>query len=143
MLLGLLAAVMLAVLLQLNARRSQRTDGVGFACDGIIHLRCWVVVEAPACVASRPASILALAAPRRQPEPLRFVGEMRMLMRPPAPKPAVRTPQDVIIIPGKILQAIIAAEEIGASIWQSPPSLGRNAMTSRSMAAAASPATLH
>jgi hypothetical protein len=30
-------------------------------------------------------------------------------------------PPDVIVIPGDILQALTAAEEISASIWQSPP----------------------
>ena len=119
MLLGLVAAVMLAVLLQLNAQRSVRSDPFEFAADGVIHLRCWVVVETPACVASRP--ILALPAPRRQAKPLSFVGEMRMLNRPPARRPMVRIPPDAIILPGDILHAVMAAEEISASLWQSPP----------------------
>ena len=123
MLLGLVAAVMLAVLLQLNARRSSRPDGSEFTADGTIDLRCWVVVETRAAVATRPAAILALPAPRPRVDPLRFVGEMQMLRRPSAPRPMVKMPPDIIIIPGDILQAVTAAEEISASLWQSPPGL--------------------
>ena len=123
MLLGLLAAVMLAVLLQLNAGRSRRSDPFDFAADGTIDLRCWVVVETPIRVTCRP--ILALPAPRRLAEPLRFVGERRMLRRLPARRPLVRTPPDAIIIPGDILPARVVAEEISASHWQSPPGNAR------------------
>ncbi len=108
MLLGLMAAVMLAVLLQLNAQRSSRSDASEFASGGVIELRCWVVVDTPVCVASRP--ILALPAPRRPAEPLRFIGEMQMLGRPPARRPVRKPliirvvgirmqPHDPIIIP--------------------------------------------
>ena len=137
MLLGLVAAVMLAVLLQLNAQRSSRSAGSEFAVDGTIDLRCWVVVETRAAVAIRPDAILALPAPRRPADPLRFVGEMRMLRRPAAPRPVVKTPPDVIIIPGDILHAVMAAEDVSASLWQSPPGLLAG-MPSHSMAA-----TLH
>ncbi len=91
MLLGLVAAAILATLLQLIALRAKRAEAFEFAVDGTIHLRCWVVVEAP--VASlRSATLLALPAPVRRPEPLRFVGEMRMMpprapSRRPAPAP--------------------------------------------------------
>jgi len=122
MLLGLVAALMLAVLLQLNLQRAPRPAAYDVAPDGVIHLRAWVVAETPIQLTARP--ILALPAPApapaRRPEPLRFVGEMRMLRRPPVRTPA-RMPPDVIVIPDDILVALMAAERIGASIWQSPP----------------------
>ena len=132
MLLGLLAAVMLAVLLQLNAERSRRSDPFDFAADGTIHLHCWVVVETQAAVASRP--ILALPAPRRQAAPLIFVGETQMLRRRSAIRPPVRDP---IVIPDDILHAVVDAEQISASIWQSPPGV------SASRPGASMAATLH
>ena len=135
MLLGLLAAAMLAVLLQLNAVRSRRSDPFDFADDGTIRLRCWVVVETQPALASRP--ILALPAPRRQAAPLRFVGEMQMLRCSPARRPVVRTPPDAIIIRHDILDALVAAEQISAALWQSPPG-GLAALPSHSTAA-----TLH
>jgi hypothetical protein len=119
MLIGLIAAVVLAALLQLNAQRSQRAPAFEFASDGVIHLKAWVVVETAVRIA--PQQVLALPAPRRPAEPLRFVGEMRMQRPAPARRPEVRMPPDVIVIPGDILQALTAAEEISASIWQSPP----------------------
>ncbi|HEX4095907.1 MAG TPA: hypothetical protein VHX64_04215, partial [Caulobacteraceae bacterium] len=119
MLIGLIAAVLLAVLLQLNAQRSQRAPAFEFTADGVIHLKAWVVIETAVRIAPQP--VLALPAPRRAAEPLRFVGEMRMQRPAPARRPEVRMPPDVIVIPGDILQALTAAEEISASIWQSPP----------------------
>jgi hypothetical protein len=59
---------------------------------------------------------------------LRFVGEMRLLSRPPARRPLVRIPTDAIIIPDDILPAMMAAGAISASIWQSPPGRGRAAV---------------
>ena len=144
MLLGLLAAVMLAVLLQLNAQRSRRSDPFEFTADGVINLRCWVVAETCVQVASRP--ILALPAPRRQAQPLSFVGEMRMMRRPAARRPLVRTPPDAIIIPHDILQAIVAAEQISASSWQSPPGrrrMGVGGMTGLASGPVPLAATLH
>jgi len=126
MLLGLLAAVMLAVLLQLNAGRRQRRAAFEFASEGIIDLRCWVVLEAPDQLASSP--VLALPSPRRPAAPLRLVGEMRMLPRRPARRPLVRTPPDVIVVPGDIIVAVAVARKISASIWQSPPGQGRAAV---------------
>lgn len=132
MLLGLLAAVILAVLLQLNAQRLQRAPAFDFAADGVIHLKAWVVIETPTRIAAQ--QLLALPAPRRPAEPLKFVGEMRMQRRAPALRPEARTPPDVIVIPGEILEALTAAEEIGAAIWRSPPGWFR---------ATAPPAMLH
>ena len=144
MLLSLLAAAMLAVLLQLNARRSRRSDPFEFAADGTIHLRCWAVVETSALAASsaRPGPILALPAPARRVEPLRFVGETRMLRRPPARRPRVTTPAAGILIPDDILQALMAAERISASIWQSPPGVTPAAPPGRPAPVLAT-ATLH
>ena len=92
MLLGLVAAAILATLLQLIALRAKRAEAFELAANGIIHMRCWVVVETPAAasVASlRAAALLALPAPARRPEPLRFVGEMRMMpQRAPVRRPA-------------------------------------------------------
>jgi hypothetical protein len=127
MLLGLVAAVVLAVLLQLGAGRSRRPAAFEFAADGIIDLRCWVVLETPARLAS--SSMLALPSPRRPARPpLKLVGEMRMLARRPARRPLVRTPPDVIVVPDDILAAVAAARKISASIWQSPPGQGRAAV---------------
>lgn len=97
MLLGLVAAAMLATLLQLIALRARRAGAFAFGPDGTIHLRCWVVVEAPVATpfaALRATTLLALPAPARWPEPLRFVGEMRMMApgaraRRPAPARAM------------------------------------------------------
>ena len=123
MLLALLAAVMLAVLLQLNARRSSRSEGYVVAADEVIHLRAWVVIEVPVRLAAHP--ILALPAPARvqapKPRPLTFVGEMRMLRPGAMRRPPVRIPPDAIIIPDDILPALMAAQEIRAGIWRSPP----------------------
>ena len=83
MLLGLMAAALLATLLQLHALRARRTPAYDCGGDGVIHLRCWTVVEtAPiACLAT--ARMLALPAPAPRPQPLTFVGDVLML-RPPA-----------------------------------------------------------
>ena len=68
MLLGLVAAAILATLLQLIALRAKRAEAFELAANGVIHMRCWVVVETPAAasVASlRAAALLALPAPVR------------------------------------------------------------------------------
>jgi hypothetical protein len=144
MLLGLLAAVMLAVLLQLNAQRWRREDPFVFTADGTIHLRCWVVIETPAlgaCVRSGLAP--ALPAPARPARPLRFVGEARMLRRPPTRRPPVRTPPAGIVIPGDVLQALRAAEEISAAIWRSPPGMTPGAPPGRARPPILAGATFH
>ena len=125
MLFGLLVAIGLAVLLQLNAQRRVRAGDVGFAADGVINLRAWVVVEEPIRLAARPILALPAPTPVQRPEPLTFVGEMRLLRTPPARRPRVRIPPDAIIIPGDILPAMVAARQLNASIWQSPPGRGR------------------
>ena len=125
MLLGLLVAIGLAVLLQLNAQRRARADDFAFAEGGVINLRAWVVVEEPTRLTARPILALPAPTPVRRPEPLIFVGEMRLLRGPPSRRPLVRIPPGAIIIPGDILPALIAAEQINASIWQSPPGRGR------------------
>jgi hypothetical protein len=51
-----------------------------------------------------------------------------MLKRPSVHRPVVRIPPDAIIIPPDILPALMAAEAISASIWQSPPGRGRAGM---------------
>ena len=126
MLLGLLAAVMLATLLQLNALRSRRAEAFAFAADGTIDLRCWTVVEASATVGCsafetlRAAPVLMLPPPARRAQPLRFVGTARMLAHR-LERPRHVRPPDAIIIPDDVLQAIAAAGQINARIWQSPP----------------------
>ena len=124
MLLGLLAAIILAVLLQLNAQRRVRAGDFDFAEGGVINLRAWVVVEDPIRLAARPILALPAPAPARRPAPLVFVGEIRLLRGPSARRPLVRIPPDAIVIPDDILPALIAAEQVNASIWRSPP--GRN-----------------
>jgi hypothetical protein len=45
MLLGLAVAVLLALMLQLNALRARRAEAFECASDGVIHLKAWVVLE--------------------------------------------------------------------------------------------------
>ena len=92
MLLGLLAAAMLATLLQLHAIRAKRPAAFEFASDGTICMRCWTVVESLPAPADRSwsAAQFALAAPVQRPEPLRFVGRMRMMPARPRPETPVR-----------------------------------------------------
>lgn len=127
MLLGLVAAAVLATLLQLLALRAKRAGAFECAADGVINLRCWVVVEAPATIAARPAP--ALPAPGPRPEAMRFAGEMRMLRPRRSRRPVVQTPamvhasvkelraRDVIVIPAGLLEDVLGS----AAAW-SPPS---------------------
>ena len=69
MLFGLLVAIGLAVLLQLNAQRRVRAGDVEFAADGVINLRAWVVVEEPIRLAARPILALPAPTPVRRPGP--------------------------------------------------------------------------
>ena len=143
MLLGLLAAAMLATLLQLHALRARRPAAFEFASDGVIHLRCWTVVESMAAVCDRTPTRLALPAPVRRPEPLRFVGEMRMTpARRRAPEPAM--PREIvhagvnrfhrfrgaIVIPGDLLLDMLPPEAAWPAHSRPPPRMARPAAAS-------------
>ena len=136
MLLGLLAAAMLATLIQLHALRAKRSQAFEFAADGVIHLRCWTVVETVVAVCDRTPTRLALPAPIRRPEPLRFVGEMRMTPdRRHAPTPA--EPRPIVhaevnrfrrfraAFPGDLMLDILPAEAAWPAHSRPPPRMAR------------------
>ena len=77
MLLGLAVAVLLALMLQLNALRARRTPAFECAHDGIIHLKAWIVLEArdePAARAIELARQVLLL-------PSRLAGQVRRRLR--------------------------------------------------------------
>ncbi len=138
MLLGLLAAALLATLLQLNALRARRAETYAFGSDGVIHMRCWTVVETPIAPSfAWTAPLLALPAPYRRAAPLQFVGEMRMM-----PARPVRTPARVrrmvhagvnrfppreggIVIPADALIRMLPSEPAWPAHSRAPPSFAR------------------
>ena len=134
MLLGLLAAAMLATLLQLHALRAKRRPTFEFTGDDVIHLRCWTVVETLVAVPDRAPALLALPAPVRWPEPLRLVGEIRMTPpRRPARTPAkpraivhagvdrFRRFRSAIVIPGDLMLDLLPTEAAWPAHSRPPP----------------------
>jgi hypothetical protein len=87
MLLGLAVAVLLALMLQLNALRARRAQAFECAPDGVIHLKAWVVLEAAADAAPR---VVALAARQVLMLPSRIAGALRRRL----PKPRYWRPVD-------------------------------------------------
>ncbi len=142
MLLGLIAAAVLATLLQLHALRARRSEACAFGSDGVIHMRCWTVVEtstaAPAFAWTAP--LLALPAPARRRTPLQFVGEMRMMpARAPARRFARTRPmvhvsvnrswprEGGVVIPADVLIRILPSEPAWPPHSRAPPGLARGA----------------
>ncbi len=70
MLLGVAIAVLLALMLQLNALRVRRAAAFDLAGDGIIHLKAWILVESDAAAGA-----------------VRWAGEVLMLARRAARRP--------------------------------------------------------
>ena len=138
MLLGLLAAALLATLLQLNALRARRSEAYACSSDGVIHMRCWTVVETHAAPAfAWTAPLLALAAPVRRPAPLQFVGEMRMMAARPARTPSRVRPmvhagvnrswprEGDIVIPADVLIRMLPSEPAWPAHSRAPPVFAR------------------